>query len=79
MDLISIDCLTDAEIATILDEGERWFDYNRQPRRNERWRSCIQASTWPTRYSRPMSRLARHERPGPAHVGHSDVGDASDF
>ena len=34
MDLISIDSLSDADIATILDEGDRWFDYNRQPRRN---------------------------------------------
>ncbi|WP_246450593.1 aspartate carbamoyltransferase catalytic subunit [Sphingomonas rhizophila] len=35
MDLISIDDLDDATIATILDEGERWFDYNRQRRRND--------------------------------------------
>ena len=34
MDLLSIDSLSDAHIATILDEGDRWFDYNRQPRRN---------------------------------------------
>ena len=34
MDLLSIDSLTDQQIATILAEGERWFDYNRQPRRN---------------------------------------------
>ena len=34
MDLISIDSLSDTDIATILDEGDRWFDYNRQPRRN---------------------------------------------
>ena len=34
MDLISIDSLSDADIATILDEGDLWFDYNRQPRRN---------------------------------------------
>jgi len=36
MDLISIDDLTDAQIATILDEGDRWFGFNRQPRRNDR-------------------------------------------
>jgi aspartate carbamoyltransferase catalytic subunit len=36
MDLISIDDLTDAQIATILNEGERWFAFNRQPRRNDR-------------------------------------------
>ena len=35
MDLLSIDSLGDAEIAQILDEGERWFSYNRQPRRND--------------------------------------------
>ncbi|MCL6682637.1 aspartate carbamoyltransferase catalytic subunit [Sphingomonas alba] len=35
MDLISIDDLTDAQIATILDEGDRWFAFNRQPRRND--------------------------------------------
>jgi aspartate carbamoyltransferase catalytic subunit len=35
MDLISIDDLDDATIATLLDEGERWFDYNRQRRRND--------------------------------------------
>ena len=34
MDLLSIDSLSDTDIATILDEGDRWFDYNRQPRRN---------------------------------------------
>ena len=34
MDLISIDSLSDTDIATILDEGDLWFDYNRQPRRN---------------------------------------------
>ena len=34
MDLLSIDGLSDADIATILDEGDVWFDYNRQPRRN---------------------------------------------
>ena len=34
MDLISIDSLSDTDIATILDEGDRWFAYNRQPRRN---------------------------------------------
>src|SRR3954470_20247524 len=36
MDLLSIDDLSDAEIATILDEGERWFASNRLPRRNDR-------------------------------------------
>ena len=36
MDLLSIDDLTDAQIATILSEGERWFAFNRQPRRNDR-------------------------------------------
>ena len=35
MDLLSIDSLSDADIAQILDEGERWFAYNRQPRRND--------------------------------------------
>ena len=35
MDLISIDDLTGAQIATILDEGDRWFAFNRQPRRND--------------------------------------------
>ena len=35
MDLLSIDGLSDADIAAILDEGERWFAYNRQPRRND--------------------------------------------
>ncbi|MEO7410409.1 MAG: aspartate carbamoyltransferase catalytic subunit [Sphingomicrobium sp.] len=34
MDLLSIDSLTDQHIATILSEGDLWFDYNRQPRRN---------------------------------------------
>jgi len=34
MDLISIDSLSDTDIATILDEGARWFEYNRQPRRH---------------------------------------------
>ena len=34
MDLLSIDDLSDAQIATILDQGERWFDFNRQPRRH---------------------------------------------
>ena len=34
MDLLSIDSLNDTDIATILGEGDRWFDYNRQPRRN---------------------------------------------
>lgn len=36
MHLLSIDDLADEEIAAILDEGERWFSYNRQPRRNDR-------------------------------------------
>ena len=36
MDLLSIDSLGDADLAHILDEGERWFAYNRQPRRNDR-------------------------------------------
>ena len=35
MDLLSIDDLSDGEIATILEEGERWFAFNRQPRRND--------------------------------------------
>jgi aspartate carbamoyltransferase catalytic subunit len=35
MHLLSIDDLTDDQIGTILDEGERWFAYNRQPRRND--------------------------------------------
>ena len=35
MDLLSIDSLGDTEITQILDEGERWFVYNRQPRRND--------------------------------------------
>ncbi len=34
MHLLSIDSLSDADIATILDQGDHWFDYNRQPRRN---------------------------------------------
>lgn len=34
MDLLSIDSLTDQQIATILAEGDLWFNYNRQPRRN---------------------------------------------
>ncbi len=34
MHLLSIDGLSDAQIALILDEGARWFAYNRQPRRN---------------------------------------------
>ncbi len=34
MDLLSIDSLGDADIAVILSEGDLWFDYNRQPRRN---------------------------------------------
>ena len=35
MHLLSIDDLTDDQINAILDEGERWFAYNRQPRRND--------------------------------------------
>jgi len=35
VDLLSIDSLGDADLAVILDEGERWFAYNRQPRRND--------------------------------------------
>jgi len=35
VDLLSIDSLCDADLAAILDEGERWFAYNRQPRRND--------------------------------------------
>jgi aspartate carbamoyltransferase catalytic subunit len=35
MDLLSIDSLSDAQIATLLDESERWFAYNRQPRRSD--------------------------------------------
>ena len=34
MDLISIDQLSDAQIGLILDEGARWFAFNRQPRRS---------------------------------------------
>lgn len=33
MHLLSIDNLTDAQIGLILDEGARWFAWNRQPRR----------------------------------------------
>jgi aspartate carbamoyltransferase catalytic subunit len=36
MDLLAIDDLSDAEIGHILDESERWFAFNRQPRRNDR-------------------------------------------
>jgi aspartate carbamoyltransferase catalytic subunit len=35
MHLLSIDSLSDDDIAAILDEGERWFAYNREPRRND--------------------------------------------
>lgn len=35
MDLLSIDSLSDSQIAIILDEGERWFAYNRGARRND--------------------------------------------
>ena len=34
MDLLSIDSLSDAQIAAILDDGDRWFTFNRQPRRH---------------------------------------------
>ena len=33
MDLLTIDSLSDADIGIILDEGERWALFNRQPRR----------------------------------------------
>src|SRR5688500_5340209 len=36
MDLLSIDDLSDDEIATILTEAERWFAFNRRPRRIDR-------------------------------------------
>ena len=35
MHLLSIDSLDDPAIASILSEGERWFDYNRSARRND--------------------------------------------
>ena len=35
MDLLSIDSLSDDDINAILEEGERWFAYNRQARRND--------------------------------------------
>ena len=35
MDLISIDSLSDAQIETILDRGERWFEYNRSNSRGQ--------------------------------------------
>ena len=35
MHLLSIDDLTDNQINALLDEGERWFAYNRQARRND--------------------------------------------
>ena len=35
MDLLSIEDLTDRQIATILSEAERWLAFNRQPRRND--------------------------------------------
>ena len=34
MHLLSIDDLSDAQLGLILDEGARWFAWNRQPRRN---------------------------------------------
>ena len=36
MDLLSIDDLSDQQIATILTESQQWFAFNRQPRRNDR-------------------------------------------
>jgi len=36
MHLLSIDNLSDAQIGLILDEGARWFAWNRQPRRHAR-------------------------------------------
>lgn len=36
MDLLSIDDLSDQQIATILSEAVGWFAFNRQPRRNDR-------------------------------------------
>ncbi len=36
MDLLSIDDLSDDEIATILTEADRWFAFNRRPRRIDR-------------------------------------------
>ena len=35
MHLLGIEALSDADIAAILDEGERWFAYNRGKRRND--------------------------------------------
>ena len=35
MDLLSIDDLSNQQIGTILSEAERWFAFNRQPRRND--------------------------------------------
>ena len=35
MDLISIDSLDDAQIGTILDRGQRWFEYNRSHSRGQ--------------------------------------------
>ena len=35
MDLLSIDDLSDRQIATILSQAERWFAFNREPRRND--------------------------------------------
>ena len=34
MDLLTIDSLSDTDITSILDEGERWALFNRQPRRD---------------------------------------------
>ena len=41
MDLISIDALTDQQIAAILDRGAFWFDRNRSGRGSERLRGRI--------------------------------------
>ena len=41
MDLLSIDSLDDDDVATILDEGERWFDENRSGRSDERLKGRI--------------------------------------
>ena len=35
MHLLSFDDLSDDQINATLDDGERWFDYNRQPLRND--------------------------------------------
>ena len=53
MHLLSIDDLTDAQIASILDEGERWFAYNRGARRNDH-RLDGQAERTHDRAARPV-------------------------